>query len=110
MKHQHKNHDHDHDHNNQTGCCGSFFAKIYIPEKEMNGLETVVAEVLRDIKDWIPELLDYLQVKFNRIKSSGEKDNLIWNAETEVYVMNEVMREGVLLFMKEKVRKLMQRA
>lgn len=76
----------------------------------MNGLETVVAEVLRDIKDWIPELLDYLQLKFNRIKSSGEKDNLTWNAETEVYVMNEVMREGVLLFMKDKVRKLMQRA
>ena len=33
--------------------------------------------------------------KFIRIRDSGKKDNLDWNTEAEVYVLNEILREGV---------------
>ena len=40
-------------------------------------------------------MLNYLKARFQNIKKSGEKDKLDWNTEAEVYVLNEVMREGV---------------
>lgn len=43
-------------------------------------------------------LLKYLSEKFVKIRDSGKKDKLDWNAEAEVYVLNEVMREGVQIY------------
>lgn len=48
--------------------------------------------------DHVPLLLKYLSEKFVKIRDSGKKDKLDWNAEAEVYVLNEVMREGVQIY------------
>ncbi len=57
----------------------------------------------RNIMEHLPQLMDFLQIKYNRIKKSGEKDKLQWNSEAQVYVLNEVLREGVQMYFQNEV-------
>lgn len=57
-------HKHKHGHKHEEGkqCCGSFFSKIYIPEKERTGLEQLVSDAFRPfaLRESLPKVLDYL--------------------------------------------------
>ena len=43
----------------------------------------------------MPKLLKYCSDRFMNIKKGGEKDKLVWDTEAEVYILNEVLREGL---------------
>ncbi|CAK78632.1 unnamed protein product (macronuclear) [Paramecium tetraurelia] len=107
---QHKDCHHEHK-DDDRNCCGSFFAKVYIPEKERSALEQIVFEQLskNNIRAKLPQILDYLQQRFNSIKKSGKKDNLQWDVETEVYILNEVLREGLQFYFLKEIRLEMQK-
>ena len=60
------------------------------------------------MRDQLPKILDYLQQRFNSIKKSGQKDNLNWDAETEVFILNEVLREGLQLFFIKEIRRVIE--
>lgn len=48
-------------------------------------------------------MLEFLAKRFNNIKKSGSKDKLSWDSETEVYVLNEVLREGIQMYYAKEV-------
>lgn len=75
--------DHKHDHSsslnsdNKTtngSCCTSFFAKIYIPDKDLSHLERSARETLAKHKlpSLLPELLDYIGKKFFKLKEGKD--------------------------------------
>ncbi|KAM3142275.1 hypothetical protein pb186bvf_005684 [Paramecium bursaria] len=110
QQHQNHNHKHDHNHDQKSGCCGTFFAKIYIPYKEQTPLEKIVHESFSkfNVKENMPKLLKYCSDRFMNIKKGGEKDKLVWDTEAEVYILNEVLREGLQLYFQKEIKKQMQ--
>ena len=48
-----------------------------------------------NLKENMPKLLKYCSDRFMNIKKGGEKDKLVWDAEAEIYILNEVLREGL---------------
>ena len=54
----------------------------------------------------IPNILTNLSQKYNKIKENGiKKDKLIWNKESELYILNEVLKTGMQEILKNKLKK-----
>ena len=108
----HQEHEKSSKHSTKSGsCCGSFYSKIYIPEKERTILERKCAEITHKIyiKSNLENLMNNLSQSFENIKKGGIKDNLNWNSEAEQYILTEVLREGVHNFFLSNFRKEIQK-
>ena len=93
----HQKHEHSHDSSNGN-CCSKYYSEICIPQKELTKLELLVQERLSNIKlvyD-LPEILDSLANSYFNIQKNGKADSLNWNEEAEKFVLNEVLKEGIL--------------
>ena len=88
--------DDDHDHG-PTGI-------IFIPKENRTTNEQLLYELTEGWKLRIdlPNLLDYLSVKFYNIKEKGKDE---WNQDAEDYVLRELMKEGVNTYLYQKLVK-----
>lgn len=101
-----------HEHKEGSGCCGEqSLGRIYIPEDQMTIKEKILHEQLAPyrVRSELPALLAFLSDRFNSIKQKGAaqtsgKAPFKMSPEEEVYVMREVMKEGVQFYFERKLK------
>lgn len=95
---------------NSSSCCSAAFAKIYIPDSELTIMERRMKEIVSKsgLKVLLPKFLEKISNSFSKIKSSGVKEGLKWDDETEKHVLSDVLKEGLQREIIVEMRKLMQ--
>ncbi|KAL4468293.1 hypothetical protein ABPG72_015829 [Tetrahymena utriculariae] len=105
-KHDHSASPHTENKSSNGSCCTTFFAKIYIPDKELTHIERAAKETLAKHKlpYVLPELLEFISKKFYKLKEDGLKDKLEWNKQTQTYLIGECLKGGCQQFFINKIK------